>query len=166
MTGQGPGGVVATRGLRAVGGVVATRGSLVEAELPFARVGDGVRVCARDVAVNARIASLQGTRALVAPFGGIDGVAVGDRVEADPAGLALLLGTRLLGRAIDAAGLPLDGRPAPRGRRTVTGGQPHAVGERRPCADVFWTGLRAIDGPLALGRGARIGLFGAPGAGK
>jgi type III secretion protein N (ATPase) len=31
---------------------------------------------------------------------------------------------------------------------------------------VCWTGVRAIDGPLALGRGARIGVFGAPGAGK
>lgn len=151
---------------RAVGGVVATRGSLVEAELPFARIGDGVRVCARDVAVNARIASLHGTRALIAPLGGIDGVAAGDRIEADPAALALPLGTPLLGRAIDAAGVPLDGRPAVRGRRVPTAARPHAVAERRPCTDVFWTGVRAIDGPLALGRGARIGLFGAPGAGK
>ncbi|MDB5073402.1 MAG: hypothetical protein JWM87_4513, partial [Candidatus Eremiobacteraeota bacterium] len=95
---------------RAVGGVVATRGSLVEAELPFARIGDGVRVCARDVAVNARIASLQGTRALLAPLGGVDGVAAGDRIEADPAALKLPLGTPLLGRAVDAAGAPLDGR--------------------------------------------------------
>jgi FliI/YscN family ATPase len=151
---------------RAVGGVVATRGALVEAELPFARVGDGVRVCARDAAVHARIASLQGTRAVLAPFGGIDGVAVGDRVEGAADVLALPLGTALLGRAIDAAGAPLDGRAAPRGRRVPTDAPPHAVAERRPCTDVFWTGVRAIDGPLALGRGARVGLFGAPGAGK
>ena len=151
---------------RAVGGVVATRGSLVEAELPFARIGDGVRVCARDVAVNARIAALLGTRALLAPLGGVEGVAAGDRIEADPAVLKLPLGTALLGRAIGAAGAPLDGRPAPRGRRIATGAPPHAIAERRPCSDVFWTGVRAIDGPLALGRGARIGLFGAPGAGK
>ena len=30
----------------------------------------------------------------------------------------------------------------------------------------FWTGIRALDGPLAFGRGARIGIFGGPGAGK
>jgi ATP synthase in type III secretion protein N len=30
----------------------------------------------------------------------------------------------------------------------------------------FWTGVRAIDGLLTLGRGARIGIFGSPGAGK
>ncbi|HZW52614.1 MAG TPA: hypothetical protein VFF00_01205, partial [Candidatus Elarobacter sp.] len=103
---------------------------------------------------------------LLAPFGALDGIAAGDRVVLDPAVLALSLGTPLLGRAIDAAGVPLDGRPAPRGRRVAAVTAPHAVAERRPCTDVFWTGVRAIDGPLALGRGARVGLFGAPGAGK
>lgn len=30
----------------------------------------------------------------------------------------------------------------------------------------MWTGVRAIDGLLTIGRGARIGIFGAPGSGK
>jgi type III secretion protein N (ATPase) len=38
--------------------------------------------------------------------------------------------------------------------------------DRVPVPEPFWTGIRAIDGPLALGRGARIGIFGSPGAGK
>jgi FliI/YscN family ATPase len=38
--------------------------------------------------------------------------------------------------------------------------------DRIPVREPFWTGIRAIDGPLALGRGARIGIFGSPGAGK
>jgi FliI/YscN family ATPase len=151
---------------RSVGSVVATRGHLVEAALPFARVGDGVRVCARDVMVNARVAALHGTRTLLAPFGAADGIALGDRVACDPDVLRLPLGTPLLGRAIDACGAPLDGRPAPRGPRLAIDAPPHGVGERRPCRGVFWTGVRAIDGPLALGRGARIGVFGVPGAGK
>jgi FliI/YscN family ATPase len=151
---------------RPSGSVVATRGGLVEAELPFARVGDGVRICARDVRVNARIEALRGTRAVLAPFGALDGVAGGDRVEAEPAVLALPLGTPLLGRAVDAAGAPLDGRRPPRGRHRTTDAAPLAVGARRPCTAVCWTGVRAIDGPLAIGRGSRIGLFGAPGAGK
>jgi len=151
---------------RPVGAVVAARGQLIEAELPFARVGDGVRVCARDRAVSARVAALQGTRALLAPLGALDGVAGGDRVEADPAVLAFPFGTPLLGRAIDAAGNPLDGRPVPRGRRLAVAAQAPPLAERRPCTEPFVTGVRAIDGPLAFGRGARIGVFGAPGAGK
>jgi ATP synthase in type III secretion protein N len=156
---------------RPVGAVVGTRGPLVEAELPGVRVGDGVRIVAarrgrEPVRLTARVAALQGVRVLLAPFGGADGIAAGDRVEADPSVLALVLGTALLGRAIDAAGVPLDGGPAPRGRRVSADRAAPAVAERRPCDEVCWTGVRAIDGPLAFGRGARIGLFGAPGAGK
>jgi type III secretion protein N (ATPase) len=158
---------------RSVGAIVATRGHVLEADLPFARVGDGARVVRRaaDAGVTpahlgARVIALRGSRALLAPFGGVDGVAIGDRVEADPAVLALPLGTSLLGRAIDPTGVALDGRGTIRGRRVSTAASPGAVGARRPCTDVFWTGVRAIDGPLALARGARIGLFGSPGAGK
>ena len=151
---------------RAIGAVITARGPLIEAELPFARVGDGVRVCARDCAVHARVVALRESRVALAPFGAVDGVAIGDRVASDSGVLTLPLGTPLLGRAIDAAGEPLDARPAPRGRRLSTEVAVDAVAERRPCTAVFETGLRAIDGPLAFGRGARIGIFGAPGAGK
>jgi ATP synthase in type III secretion protein N len=157
---------------RSAGAIVATRGHVLEADLPFARVGDGARVVRRgagasgDADLGARVIALHGSRALLAPFGAVDGVAIGDRVEADPSVLALPLGTALLGRAIDPAGVPLDERGPVRGRRVSAVAAPGAVSDRRPCAEVFWTGVRAIDGPLTLGRGARIGLFGSPGAGK
>jgi FliI/YscN family ATPase len=151
---------------RPVGRVVATRGHLIEAELPFARVGDGVRICARDVGVNARVAALHGPRIVLSPFGGLEGVACGDRVESDASVLGVALGTPLLGRAIDAAGAPLDGLPPPPGQRRRAALPARPLGERRPCREVLWTGVRAIDGPLAIARGARVGLFGPAGAGK
>jgi len=151
---------------RACGTVTATRGGLVHVVVPGARVGDGLRIVASTGAVRARVVAVDGTHATAAPFGAVDGIAAGDRALADPSVLALPLGTALLGRAIDAAGDALDGGPRVRGRRVVCE-TPAPVPERRaPCAGVLWTGVRAIDGPLAIARGARAGIVGAPGAGK
>ena len=152
---------------RGVGAIVGVRAHLLEARLPAARAGDGVRVCARDALVAARVAAVRGTRVALAPLAAPDAVAPGDRVEVHPDALALPLGTPLLGRAVDAAGVPLDGGPPVRGvRRPVCGVPAPPPGARRRCTGVFWTGVRAIDGPLALARGARVGIFGGPGAGK
>ncbi len=151
---------------RGEGAVTATRGGLLQIVLPLARVGAGVRVHAAADVVRARVVAVDGANALAAPFGTVDGVAAGDRAVVDPSVLALPLGTPLLGRAIDAAGDPLDGGRAVRGRRIACDAPAPAPSQRRPCAGVLWTGVRAIDGPLAIGRGARAGIVGAPGAGK
>ncbi len=151
---------------RPVGRVDAARGGLAHVRLPFARVGDGVRICARDRAVHARIVALDGERAVAAPFGALDGVAAGDRVEAVATALRVPLGTPLLGRAIDGAAHPLDGRATPRGRLHACDALAPAPAERLPCDDVLWTGVRAVDGPLAIARGARVGVIGGAGTGK
>jgi ATP synthase in type III secretion protein N len=76
------------------------------------------------------------------------------------------LGTCALGRAIDARGEPLDGGPALRGRRVALELRSPRPNERSPIAKPLWSGIRAIDGLLTIGRGARIGIFGGPGTGK
>ncbi len=78
----------------------------------------------------------------------------------------LCLGTCALGRAIDALGAPLDGEPPLAGRRVNVALRPPLPNDRAPIVEPLWTGIRAIDGLLTLGRGARIGIFGAPGCGK
>jgi FliI/YscN family ATPase len=76
------------------------------------------------------------------------------------------LGTALLGRAVDANAVPLDGGPVPRGLRGAIGAPAPAPSQRSPISRPLWTGVRAIDALLTLGRGARVGIFGPPGAGK
>jgi FliI/YscN family ATPase len=150
---------------RARGTIVAARGGLVEAELPHAAVGAGVRI-AGPPGLTGQIVALRGTRATIAPWGTLDGVAAGTAVALDDGVLRAILGTSLLGRALGADGVPLDAAPPPRGPRHACPGGAPEVGERRPCDGICWTGVRAIDGPLPLGRGARIGIIGPPGAGK
>jgi ATP synthase in type III secretion protein N len=79
---------------------------------------------------------------------------------------ALSLGTCALGRALDSDGLPLDGGPALAGKRVAVELRVPRPYERTPVREPFWTGVRAIDGLLTFGRGARVGIFGSPGAGK
>ncbi|HZT14124.1 MAG TPA: ATP-binding cassette domain-containing protein [Candidatus Baltobacteraceae bacterium] len=78
----------------------------------------------------------------------------------------LPLGTALLGRAIDAAGSALDGGGALRGLAREPVIRSIAPAERRTIDVPLWTGVRSIDGLLTIGRGARVGILGAPGAGK
>ena len=77
-----------------------------------------------------------------------------------------VLGTALFGRAVGAGGAVLDGGPAPLGRKRACSPRIPSPRERVAICEPFWTGIRALDGPLAFGRGARIGIFGAAGAGK
>jgi FliI/YscN family ATPase len=153
---------------RGAGCVVRTLGETVLAALPRARVGDGVFVRASSGALVAgRVAAVERARVSIAPFGPLLGIAVGDRVEIAAEALDCVLGYGALGRALDAAGGALDERGAVRGTRLpVTRCAAPAPHERRAIDTPFWTGIRAIDGLLTLGRGARVGIFGAPGAGK
>jgi type III secretion protein N (ATPase) len=150
-----------------VGSVTAARGGLVDARIVALPVGCGARIVTRGgLRVPARVIAAAGGGVTLAPFADLDGVAVGDRVEADPSALDVVLGTAALGRAIDATGAPLDGGPVLAGR--CGNGRPRGSGpaQRSAVRLPFATGIRAIDGPLAFGFGARIGIFGAPGCGK
>jgi FliI/YscN family ATPase len=148
------------------GSIVAIRGGLVEAHMPAVCIGAGARIATRaGRVVPARVSAVNGARVSLAPFAGVDGIAAGDRVVADAGALEVCVGSACLGRALDALGAPLDHRPAPTGKRRGSPGA-GALVDRRAIRTRFTTGLRAIDGPLAFGVGARIGIFGAPGCGK
>ena len=93
--------------------------------------------------------------------------------DADPAARHakfLPVGARLLGRVVDANGVPLDGKGPL--------GEPEALDwgmltpaplnplQRQPIDTVLDVGVRAINGLLTVGRGQRLGLFAGSGVGK
>jgi FliI/YscN family ATPase len=153
---------------RGIGCVKRTLGETILAALPGARVGDGVTIrCASGASLRGEVASVERSRVAIAPFGPVAGVAVGDAIAIDPAARCCPAGFAALGRAFDAAGVPLDKTPSYVGAVSPVNkcGAP-APAERAAVTSPFWTGIRAIDGLLTIGRGARLGFFGAPGAGK
>ncbi len=149
----------------AYGSVISARASAIEARLPAATVGSGVRIaCARGMLYGSVRALCDGT-ILVTPHGAIDGISPGNIICTDAAALEAPLGLCSLGRAFDANGKPLDGKRAPSSSRRIRVAPPSPQ-TRRAIREPFWTGVAALDSLLTVGTGARIGIFGSPGSGK
>ncbi len=150
----------------AYGTVVSARAAVIEAKLPAAKVGAGVRIsCARGPFFGT-VAALCGGTIRITPHGSVEGVGPGDPICTDARALEAPLGLCSLGRAYDANGDPIDARKRgqTRNRRIDTAAPSPA--SRRAVTQPFWTGVAAIDALLTVGTGARIGIFGPAGAGK
>ena len=95
------------------------------------------------------------------------GVNAGDRVFKTGRVLSIGAGPGLLGRVIDPLGNPLDGEPAPDGLTSclVEREAPPLV-KREYVSRALYTGIKAIDAMLPIGRGQRELIIGDPSTGK
>ncbi|MCL2282837.1 MAG: FliI/YscN family ATPase, partial [Fibromonadales bacterium] len=77
------------------------------------------------------------------------------------------VGYRLLGRVLDGMGNPMDnlGEVQCEAHHSIYRTPPSAL-QRTRIKDPMFTGLRAIDGFLTIGRGQRMGIFAGSGVGK
>lgn len=118
--------------------------------------------------LRAEVIGMREESVLLAPFGSTQGLAVGMAIKPAHEALRIPVGLWLLGRVIDPFGtaidkgqLPLDGNDYARVKNA-----PPAPMDRPIINQAMATGLNAIDGPLTLGHGQRVGIFGPPGTGK
>lgn len=105
-------------------------------------------------------------RLLLTPYGDLTGIRQGMMVCATGRRLQVPVGRGLLGRVVDGTGTPMDDKPPLMGRRQEITPEPIRPLDREPIDTPLWTGVRAIDGLLTLGRGQRIGIFAGAGVGK
>ncbi|MEP7311688.1 MAG: flagellar protein export ATPase FliI [Pseudomonadota bacterium] len=133
-----------------------------------AAVGDRCEVIAGDGAsVEAEVVGFSGDRLFLMPTGDIHGLKPSARVIPRPGAGTVRVGPELLGRVIDGAGEPLDGRgPLTCEDRTRLTGVPINPLSRAPITRTLDVGIRAINALLTVGRGQRIGLFAGSGVGK
>lgn len=146
------------------GRVVNVIGTLVEAELPGARVGE---VCQVDGAGVAETIGFRENRAVLMPFGSVGGIQFGTRITNVSQMPSMVVGEELQGRVLDAFGQPLDGGPSlsALSKKPIYGAAPPAMGRgliRAPLA----TGVRVLDTMLTFGRGQRVALMSGSGVGK
>ena len=155
--------------VRSVGRVTRVRAGVIDVIGVSAEacIGDRIRI-SRDGAppLEGEIVQLSETGALILPESAPDGVALGARA-ARVEDITVAPCEAWLGRVIDPAGAPLDGRPVLRGStpRALRGAPPPAAA-RRPLGGRLSTGLAVTNTFLPIVKGQRIGLFAGSGVGK
>jgi flagellum-specific ATP synthase len=155
--------------IKCVGRIIKVQGLLIESRGPQAIIGEVCRIEAPKgrCLIHAEVVGLRNEVVQLMAFEETTGLEVGNRVIASGACLEVNVSDKLLGRVLDALGKPVDGKgdiespwwypalaapPEPLKRKRVT--------------QRISTGVRAIDGLLAVGRGQRVGIFSGSGVGK
>ncbi|MCL5116097.1 MAG: FliI/YscN family ATPase [Firmicutes bacterium] len=160
--------VPAERRFRRFGRIEAVRGLSVVSRGPDAAIGEILWLMDGDRRLMALEASgfLPHGRVLLTPFGDLTGIRQGMMVLSTGRRLRVPVGRGLLGRVVDGTGEPMDGKPPVWSRRFEITPEPIRPLDRKPIDTPLWTGIRAIDGLLTLGRGQRVGIFAGAGVGK
>ena len=118
-------------------------------------------------AIEAEVVGFAGDKIYLMPTGPIHGIGPNARVIPMGSAYEAAVSDELLGRVIDGAGNPLDGKGAINAtvRLPLAGRQINPM-SRRPIREPLDVGVRAINSILTVGRGQRMGLFAGSGVGK
>src|SRR5690242_19900585 len=157
-----------TSSLRWRGRVTRVTGNLVESAGPFCSVGEACEILdSGGKAVPGEIVGFRGSSVLSMPLETPQGIRFGDEIVARGTRPSLRVGPEILGRVIDARGLPLDAQGDFRATRTIPVESlvPLPL-SRVPIDEPLATGVRAVDSLITCGRGQRVGIFGGSGVGK
>ncbi len=101
------------------------------------------------------------------PVGDIHGVTQGAYVVPSNKQFQVPVGDGLLGRVVDGAGKPIDGKgPLEAFEHRSLNGKPVNPLDRSIISEPLDVGIRAINALLTVGKGQRIGLFAGSGVGK
>ena len=121
----------------------------------------------RDHEVEAEVVGFADDRLYLMPTGGLQGIRPNARVIPTPSVAKVAVGDELLGRVIDGAGEPLDGRgPLLCEHKVPLLGKTINPLSRQPIHEPLDVGVRSINALLTAGRGQRLGLFAGSGVGK
>jgi flagellum-specific ATP synthase len=155
--------------IKCVGRICKVQGLLVESKGPQAIIGE---ICKIEVpkgrgTVYAEVVGLRNEYVQLMVFEETDGLEVGSAVIAQGSRLEVPVSTKLLGRVLNALGNPIDdkGDIGSQVMYPALASPPDPL-KRRRISERIVTGVRAIDGLLAVGKGQRLGIFAGSGVGK
>ncbi len=118
--------------------------------------------------VRAEVVGFRAGRALLMPFGSLDGIGLGSKVEMADRPAVIYPADGWLGRVVNALGEPIDGKgPLPTGQTAypLRSAPPPAHARKRVQGKID-LGVRALNTFLTCCRGQRMGIFSGSGVGK
>ncbi|MDR1398771.1 MAG: FliI/YscN family ATPase [Treponema sp.] len=155
--------------IKCVGYISKVQGLLIESRGPQAIIGEICRIEAPKARspIIAEVVGLRDETVQLMAYTETDGIEVGNRVIASGSSLEVAVSRKLLGRVLDALGKPIDDKGPIENPLyyPAMASAPDPLKRKRVTQRVS-TGIRAIDGMLAVGRGQRLGIFAGSGVGK
>ena len=156
--------------VRSIGHIVSITGNIIRTSGPEVNLHDICHIMSSIEGEDSFLAEVVGFEkglVLLAPLKEANGVRPGSRVVSLNEPLGVHINDHLIGRCINALGLPIDGRDKiiTEDVHYLTKVPPPPL-ERPIIKDPLFLGVRAIDAFLTIGKGQRIGIFSGSGVGK
>lgn len=153
-----------------LGQLTSVTGTIIRARLPNPRIGDLciLRDTTNGQDLRAEVVGIQEGTTILVPLGDVHGLAGGTQIVPIGETITVPVGDVVLGRTLDAFGIPIDGgKPLPDNlpSRTLHADAPNPM-TRLLIDKPLQLGVRVLDGLLTCGKGQRIGIYGEPGNGK
>jgi flagellum-specific ATP synthase len=150
------------------GQVLESVGQTIESAGPLASVGECCEIIDQHGRPHmAEVIGFRGANVLSMPVESTEGIRFGDPVSALGVNPEIGVGPALMGRVLNALGVPIDeGRPPLISKLLSLEGVVRSPLDRVPIRTPLGTGIRVLDSLLTVGRGQRVGIFGGSGVGK
>jgi len=157
------------RAIKIEGKVEEVTGFLIKAYNPGLQVGASCSIVGSDSSQSmpGEVVGFKGNQVYVMALGDIRGIGPRSRVVPSAGKPQVPVGHRLLGRAVNGMGDPIDGLgPVDTDEKFPLYAEPINPLERRRISAPLDVGIRAINGILTAGKGQRLGILSGSGVGK
>ncbi|UCD36561.1 MAG: FliI/YscN family ATPase [Nitrospiraceae bacterium] len=153
--------------IRVYGRIVEITGLTIKATGLDVSIGEACRIYSDNApSVDAEVVGFRDGRVILMATGEVSGIHHGSRVRSLGKNISVQVCDDLIGRVIDEAGVPIDGKGPVSGTEcSLHGASPNPL-RRHRITEHLDIGIRAINGLLTCGKGQRIGNMSGSGVGK
>ena len=153
--------------IKTTGKVVKIQGLLIICNGPICKIGDVCTIEKESGNISAEVIGFDKNLVQLMAYGDTNGIASGNKVTSTGECLKISLAHELCGRVLNAMGEPIDYSNFNflNKKASIFRNPPDAL-KRKTINEIIYTGIKAIDSLLTLGKGQRIGIFSGTGVGK